>query len=174
MFTLAVRTYDGLPNSVQAKCTSSPSSAILGKPLEREMSVLAITAGGPSWPPGCTRLTLIAPPSAVPESQHTRADPSFNNTTSALPMVSPSSTAMAPPKVPPASLEKATFTRGSSLAPVYQTTATRLPSTATDGPLTGQPLSSQLSENTFRGALQFPGCPFTNWISRTSLSERSR
>ena len=46
----AMRTFDGVPNSVQANSTSSPSRAIRGKPLEREMSVFAITADGPSVP----------------------------------------------------------------------------------------------------------------------------
>lgn len=39
MFAVAMRTLEGLPNSVQAKCTSSPRRAIRGKPLEREISV---------------------------------------------------------------------------------------------------------------------------------------
>ena len=70
----AMRTVDGLPNSVQAKCTLLPSSAILGKPLDREMSVFAMIAGGPSVPSGRARRTLIAPPSAVPDNQHTSAE----------------------------------------------------------------------------------------------------
>src|SRR5688572_28395542 len=122
------------------------------------MSVLAITAGWPKYPSGCTRLTLICPPSTFPDSQHTSADPSGNNKASTRPRVSPSSTSAALPKVAPASLENAALTRGESLAPVYQATITFRPAAATDGPLTGQPLISQLSEWTGRGPLQLFCC----------------
>ena len=162
MFAVAVRTYEGLPNSVQAKCTSSPRRAIRGKPLEREISVLAITAGSSSEPLGCTRLTLICPPSAFPDSQQTRADPSGNIKASTRPRVSPSSTSTALPKVAPASLENAALTRGESLAPVYQAITTFRPSAATDGPLTGHPLISQLSECTGRGPVQL----FCRWFTK--------
>ena len=62
MSVTAVRTRDGLPNSVQAKCTWFPQRAMRGKPLDREMSVFAITAAGPSEPSARTRRTLISPP----------------------------------------------------------------------------------------------------------------
>ncbi len=56
---VAMRTCEGLPNSVQAKCTSSPSRAIRGKPLEREILVSATIETGPSKPSGVTRRTLM-------------------------------------------------------------------------------------------------------------------
>lgn len=47
MFAVAVRTYEGLPNSVHAKSTSSPTRAIRGNQLDLDISVFAITAEGP-------------------------------------------------------------------------------------------------------------------------------
>jgi hypothetical protein len=117
-----VRTRDGFPNSVQAKCTSSPSRAVRGKPLEREISVLAITAGGPRVPSARTRRTLMAPLSTFPDNQQISAEPSGSNKASTRPEASPSSTCIGLLNVAPASWEKATFTCGVSPAPVNHPT----------------------------------------------------
>src|SRR5687768_17849204 len=98
-----------------------------GKPLDREISVLAITAGDPTNPSARTRRTLIAPLSAFPDNQHTSAELSGNNKTSTRPCVSPSSTWIGAPNVAPASAENAIFTCGSPPAPVYHATATFRP-----------------------------------------------
>ena len=76
--------------------------------------------------------------------------------TSTRPCGLPSSILMAFPKVLPASMESATFTRGFSLATVNQATATRRPLAEIAGPFTGHASISHPSLDTVAGADHFP------------------
>ena len=63
---------------------------------------------------------------------------------------------------------------GAAIAPVYHASATRSPSVASAGPLTGQPAIFQLSRPTDIGAPQRPASSRMNEMSRISSGSRSR
>ena len=143
--------------------------AILGKPLEREMSVLAITRADPANHPVARLLICALPRFPTAKQGPFRQVTSRRRHVQDFTVIHLNGLA----KVAPASLENAALTRGESLAPVYQATTTFRPAAATDGPLTGQPLISQLSEWTGRGLLQLFCCRVTNGC-RVSLCRSGR
>ena len=141
---------------VHAKTSVLPARAICGKPLERAAPVAETVIAASNLPSGLMRRMRTSPPVGSFSNQHTNALPSASMSASTRPAGLPSSTVIGSPKLAPASLEKASFTRGLSLTPVNQATATRRPEAAIEGPFTGQPLICQPSLKTETGWLHLP------------------
>ena len=125
--------------SVQAARIESPDGAIRKKPSRRKPDAVAIFFDAPAVPGVIARARHSATPPCV-SSQVTTSAPFDANRASTRPSGEPSSTRVGAWNERPRSSENETSTRGFSSWPcVYHTSATRRPSLASAGPLTGHP-----------------------------------